>query len=64
MSNQIIGIDISNGTDNSCASIVCGCCHSILKIHQYSPKDVEFNVTLFKECPRCGIQFKKWIINS
>jgi hypothetical protein len=61
---QIIGIDLSQSKDMSAISSVCSHCRHIIEIKTYDPNTYGCELTIFKNCPKCGVRFTKHIINE
>ena len=66
MDIQIIGIDLADENFEDCSAIItmCANCKSIIETRSFANKDNSPQVTIFKRCPVCGVEFKKHIIQE
>ena len=58
---SIIGVDFSEGEDESALAIRCGNCGEIIHMTTTPNKD-KIDCKLFKRCPKCNIKFEKTLV--
>lgn len=64
MEKQIIGIDISTQRDKTAIDSFCTGCKRIIEFKKYDPEVQECGLTIFTECPFCGVKFSNHIIKE
>ena len=58
---NIIGVDFSNGEDNSAIAIRCGNCGEFIYMNTTSDANV-IDCKLFKRCSKCNVRFRKTLV--
>ena len=63
---QIIGIDLADEKfkDMSAINSICMRCNSVIETKTFQNNDNKPQVTIFKNCPVCGIKIERHIIRE
>lgn len=61
---EIISMDLSCSEDFSSIFSVCSACRQVIEIKQYDAEVNGCELTVFKNCPHCGVKLEKHIINE
>lgn len=66
MNSQIIGIDLADERFGDCSVIssMCRNCRGVIESMAFSNKDNKPQMTIFKRCPICKVEFKKHVISQ
>lgn len=59
---QIIGVDITDSSDFSAITSLCGNCNTVIDIKWYDPAINQIDLPLYIKCPVCGTKIKRHMV--
>ena len=58
MAIQIISVDWAKRQDRSAVCHICSSCKYVLNMQTFNHKGDAISAMLYRQCPKCGIEFK------